>query len=113
MNPQTREAPRPFRRRLRDRMADRDTDQARHTGRADIANLLLLIDDDLQETAAAMNGIEGFLAEALALLDGEALSADELLGLCRDDDVLERMDTLAETLQTLRRRFGALAATVG
>jgi hypothetical protein len=40
------------------------------------------------------------------------MQAHELLRLCSSDEVLDRMDTLAETLQTLRRRLGALAATV-
>jgi len=100
------------RRRLRDGLAERDTQQGRFVGRADVANLMLLIDDDLRETATAMNGIEGFLAEAQRLLDATELEPQALLRLCADDEVLERMDTLSETLQTLRRRFGALAATV-
>jgi hypothetical protein len=99
-------------RRLRDKLVARETDQGRLVGRADVANLLMLIDDDLRETADAMNGIEGFLAEALRLLDADDLRAPELLRLCADDGVLERMDTLAEALATLRRRFGALAATI-
>jgi hypothetical protein len=109
MEPTVPEAPR---RRLRDQLAERDTRAARFVGRADVANLMLLIDDDLRETAFAMNGIEGFLAQAQRSLDQEALQPDELLRLCADDELLDRMDTLAETLQTLRRRLGALAATV-
>jgi hypothetical protein len=53
-------------RRLRDRLVARETDQARLVGRADVANLMMLIDDDLRETADAMNGIEGFLASVAA-----------------------------------------------
>lgn len=100
------------RRRLRDVLAERDTRQGRFIGRADVANLMLLIDDDLRETATAMNDIEGFLADAQRLLDATELEPQALLRLCADDEVLECMDTLSETLQTLRRRFGALAATV-
>ena len=100
------------RRRLRDKLVNRETDQGRLVGRADVANLMMLIDDDLRETADAMTGIEGFLAEALRLLEADELRAPELLHLCADDSVLERMDTLAEALATVRRRFAALAATV-
>lgn len=103
------EAPR---RRLRDQLAARDSQPERFVGRADIANLMLLIDDDLRETATAMTDIEDFLGDAQRLLDGAEMQPVELLRLCSNDEVLERMDTLAETLQTLRRRLGTLAATV-
>ena len=93
---------------MRDRLATRES----HHAHPEVANLLLLIDDDLQETAQALSGIEGFLGEAQRLLDKDSLRAPELLRLCADGDVMERIDTLAETLATLRRRFGALAATV-
>ena len=100
------------RRRLRDQLIERETQAARFIGRADVANLMLLIDDDLRETAAAINEIEAFLSDAKQLLDAPEMCPEELLRLCGDDDVLEWMDTLAETLQTMRRRLGALAATV-
>jgi hypothetical protein len=96
-------------RRMRDRLVERES----HRAHPERANLLLLIDDDLRETADAMTGIERFLGQALRLLDGDRLDATELLRLCADGDVMERIDTLGEALTTLRRRFGALAATVG
>jgi hypothetical protein len=99
----------PVGRRMRDRLVERES----HRARPELANLLLLIDDDLRETADAMTGIERFLGHALALLDGEQLEPAQLLRLCADGDVMERIDTLGEALTTLRRRFGALAATVG
>jgi hypothetical protein len=102
----------PKQRRLRDQLTARDSSAARFIGRADVANLMLLIDDDLRETAAAMNGIEGFLGEAQQVLDEPEMDPLALLRLCASDEVLDRMDTLAETLQILRRRLGALAATV-
>jgi hypothetical protein len=100
------------RRRLRDRLVAHETQNRRLADAGQVSNLLLLIDDDLRETAVAMSGIEGFLAEALRLLDDEEVRAHELIRLCADDRVMEKMDTLAETLTTLRRRFGALAATI-
>ncbi len=100
------------RRRSRDRLTGRES-QLKHGGRAEVANLLLLIDDDLQETADAMGAIEGFLADAQGLLDGDELRPEALLRLCAADDVMTRIDTLGETLAMLRRRFGALAATIG
>jgi hypothetical protein len=101
------------RRRLRDRMAERDgTDNPTLTRRYELQNLLLLIDDDLRETARAMGGIERFLADALRSLDDEEVRATELLRLAGDGDVLERMDTLCESLASLRRRFGAIARSL-
>lgn len=110
--PQTSEIPSAPRRRLHDRLAEHETQQPRHAQRADVSNLLLLIDDDLRETALAMSSIDGFLCEALRLLDGDDMDPAQLLRLCANDQVMERMDTLGETLAMLRRRFGALAATI-
>ena len=103
------EAPR---RRLRDRLVEHETQNTRLESSGQLTNLLLLIDDDLRETAVAMTGIDGFLAEALRLLGSEEVHPQELLKLCTDDQVMERIDTLAETLATLRRRFGALATSI-
>lgn len=100
------------RRRLRDRLVEHETQTPKLTRRSDSSTLLLLIDDDLRETALAMSGIDGFLAEALRLLDSDEVQPHQLLRLCANDQVMERMDTLADTLATLRRRFGALAATI-
>ncbi len=104
--------PAPPRRRLRDRLVEHETQNARLVEKGQLSNLLLLIDDDLRETALAMSGIDGFLGEALRVLDDEEVRPHELLRLCADDRVMERMDALAEALTTLRRRFGALAATI-
>lgn len=100
------------RRRLRDRLAEHESQLTRHAQRADVSNLLLLIDDDLRETSLAMASIDGFLAEALRLLAEDDVHPNDLLKLCANDQVMERMDTLGETLSMLRRRFGALAATI-
>lgn len=102
---------RPRQRRLRDRVASHETDNpALACGAA--ANLLLLIDDDLHESAQAMTVIDGFLSSALQLLSATDVSRQKLIALCASDEVMERMDTLSETLSLLRRRMGALAATI-
>jgi hypothetical protein len=80
--------------------------------RAELQNLLLFVDDDLRETALAIGGIESFLLQALALLEREDISRDELAALAGDADVLERIDSLAETLISLRRRLGRIADTL-
>lgn len=99
-------------RRLHDRLATHETQNPRLPDRADVSNLLLLIDDDLRETAEAMAAIDGFLAESLRLLDSREVSASSLLKLSADGELMEQIDTLQETLTTLRRRFGALASTI-
>jgi len=110
---QTPESPaRAPRRRLRDRLVEHETQNPSFAERPEVANLLLLIDDDMHETAHAMSAIDGFLAEALRLLDSPELRPHELIRLCANEHVMEQMDTLTETLATLRRRFGALATTL-
>jgi hypothetical protein len=103
---------RPPRRRLRDRLGSHETQNPRLAGRGEVGNLLLLIDDDLRETASAMSGIDRFLADALRVLEDEDVQPHALLRLCADDNVLGRLESLGEALITLRRRFGALAATI-
>jgi hypothetical protein len=100
-------------RRLNDRLVDREgTSNPSLADRYELQNLLLLIDDDLRETALSIRGIERFLADALRLLDGDALALSDLHRLAGDDEVLERMDTLCETLGSLRRRMGSVAAAL-
>jgi hypothetical protein len=101
-------------RRLRDRLAERDgTNNPSLAERYELTNLLLLIDDDLRETALALTGIERFLGDALQLLDHEGVRPVELVRLAQDGDVLDRMDTLAETLTQLRRRLQTVGKTIG
>ena len=96
-------------RRLRDRLVEREGTQNPRLRRYELANLLLFVDDDLRETALAIGGIEGFLTAALALLENEDLDADELSSLAGDEEVLERLDYLGETVASLRRRMGLIA----
>jgi len=100
-------------RRLRDRMLDREgTENPALTGRFELTNLLLLVDDDLSETALSISGIETFLADALSLLENPKVRASELATLARDEDILTRLDTLTDTLQSLRRRIATIATTI-
>jgi hypothetical protein len=101
------------RRRLRDRLVEREgTANPVLTERYALQNQLLLIDDDLRETALAMGALETFLADALNLLEDERVSAADLAHLASDGETLDRLDTLAETLTTLRRRLLAIASNI-
>ena len=94
---------------MRDRLVDREGTQNPRLRRYELANLMLFVDDDLRETALAIGGIEGFLTAALALLEKEDLDADELSSLAGDEEILERLDYLGETVASLRRRMGLIA----
>jgi hypothetical protein len=101
------------RRRLRDRLVERDGTQnpvlsERHL----LENQLLLIDDDLRQAALALNEVEGFLAASLRLLEDEKVTAAGLAALAGDGAALDRLDELAETLTSLRRRLLALASNI-
>jgi len=101
------------RRRLRDRLVEREgTANPQLAERRELQNELLFIDDDLRESALALGSIERFLADALQLLDGEDVNPRELLRLAEGGDVLDRLDTLSETFQSLRRRLATIAATL-
>ncbi len=78
----------------------------------ELANLLLLIDDDLRQTAGALSGIDQFLEKALALIGKPDLSRSELSLLAGDDEVHDRIDALSENLASLRRRMGQIAASL-
>src|SRR5438046_131398 len=84
------------RRRLRDRIASHGGNANRALARRhDLANLLMLVDDDLRETALALGGIEQYLGNALALIEKADLTREELSLLAGDDGVRERLDTLS------------------
>ncbi len=107
MNSQATFAPR---RRLKDRIVLRDgTRNPRLLERYELTNQLLLIDDDLRETAEALVGCEKFLGDALALIDSDHVSADKLMQLAERDETLANLDKLADSIMQLRRRLGFLA----
>ena len=75
-----------------------------------VGNLLLFIDDDLRETALAMQRIENYLVSTLAMLEKDRLTRDQVHDLATDTTVLEHVDMLNETLESLRRRLAKLSA---
>jgi len=77
-----------------------------------VENLLLFIDDDLRETALAMERVEGFLVRTLDLLERKDLARRDVQALANDTTVLEHVDMLNETLESLRRRMARLASTL-
>ncbi len=102
--------------RARDRLMDRaNNDYTPNPALAqvrDVENLLLFIDDDLRETALAMERIEKYLLSTLGVLDGASLDRAEIHSLATDASVLEQVDMLNETLESLRRRMARLARMV-
>jgi hypothetical protein len=100
------------RRRLRDRIASFDRSSNPTLRRRELANLVLLVEDDLRETALALGHIERFLGAATLLLERPDLSGAELNALAEDGEVLERLDLLSDSLAQLRRRMALIAASL-
>jgi hypothetical protein len=102
--------------RARDRLMDRATRPYPQTDvltQADrVGNLLLFIDDDLRETALAMERIESYLVSTLAMLEKDRLTREQVHDLATDTTVLEHVDMLNETLESLRRRMARLASNL-
>ena len=100
--------------RARDRLMDRATQPhppvARLEGVENVENLLLFVDDDLRETALAIHRIEEFLLRTLGLLESQDLRREDVREVACDTSVLEHVDLLNETLESLRRRLARLAA---
>lgn len=102
--------------RARDRLLDRGS-QPTQVGDAlervrDIENLLLFVDDDIRETALAMQRIEDYLTRTMATLDHPQLRREHVLALAGDERVLDHLDRLSETLESLRRRLARLSASM-
>jgi hypothetical protein len=102
--------------RSRDKLMDRATRcYARSdalSGVDNIENLLLFIDDDMRETALSMERIEQYLVSTLGLLEKRELDRAEVQALATDTTVLDHVDMLNETLESLRRRMARLAANL-
>jgi len=108
--PERRRSPR---RRLRDRIASLESAAGPSLrGRRELANLVLLVEDDLRQAALGLSSIEEFLARSLALLEGEPLDAAALASHAGDDEVAGQLDALSENLANLRRRMGMIAASL-
>lgn len=99
------------RRRARDRIASGASPRALD-GRDGLADQAALLEDDLRETALALGAIEAWVVRATELLDGAGLGRSELAALAGDRAVVERIDALADNLQSLRRRLGLIAAAL-
>jgi hypothetical protein len=74
-----------------------------------VENLLLFIDDDLRESALSMERIERYLVATLDLLESDRLERAEVEVLAGNEDVLDQIDALNESLESLRRRVARLA----
>jgi hypothetical protein len=74
-----------------------------------VENLLLFIDDDLRESALSMERIERYLVSTLDLLEGDRLERAEVEALASNEEVLDQIDALNESLESLRRRVARLA----
>ncbi len=103
-----------LRRRARDRLMDRATraypkNQALD-GVRDLETLMLFIDDDLRETGLALARIEQFLVRTLGVLERPDVTRRDVHALAADQEVLDHLDVLNETLESLRRRLARLAA---
>jgi hypothetical protein len=100
--------------RARDRLMDRATQphapNPRLMGVENVENLLLFVDDDLRETALAIHHIEEFLLRTLGLLETRDLRREHVREVAGDTSVLDHVDQLNETLESLRRRLARLAA---
>ena len=100
--------------RARDRLMDRATlsysPNNALRGVDNIGNLMLFVDDDLRETALAITRIEAYLTRTLSALESPDLRRQDLQALAADADVLDHLDGLNETLESLRRRLAKLAA---
>ena len=92
-----------------DRATQPYTRTAALDGLDQVENLLLFIDDDLRETALAISNIEAYLISTLAMLEREQLTRAQVHQLANDSDILEHVDLLNETLESLRRRMSRLA----
>ena len=77
-----------------------------------LQNHVLLIDDDLRETAQALGGIEDFLVKALQVLDQENLESTEVQALATDTTVQREMEYLGDTLSSLKRRLNIIATAL-
>ncbi|WP_157596245.1 hypothetical protein [Plesiocystis pacifica] len=103
--------------RARDRLMDRaSSDYAPSSAVAKmkhIENLLLFIDDDLRETALSMERIERYLISTLDILEGQRIDGTKVQELATDVSVLDQVDLLNESLESLRRRMARLASAVG
>ncbi len=107
--PETGNVPGQQRRRLRDRLLEHDTDNEKLVTEGSLCNHLLLLDDDVRETAAALGDIESYLARTMSLLERRDISGRDLELLAADMEVESKVASLDDTLASLRRRLRVIA----
>ncbi|RMG97578.1 MAG: hypothetical protein D6705_08455 [Deltaproteobacteria bacterium] len=76
----------------------------------DLETLMLFIDDDLRETGLALARVEQYLVRTLGVLERPDVRRRDVHALAADQEVLDHLDVLNETLESLRRRMARLAA---
>ena len=74
--------------------------------------MILFLADDLRESALAMGGIEAFVMRAQKVLEKPELTVADLHGLVDDQGVLERMDLLWDSLNSLRKSMALIHASL-
>lgn len=97
---------------MRDRLPDRETTNPALSQRFELKNLLLFLDDDVREAGKSLGRVEKYLHRTLALLDAEAVSADELEALAGEQAIFDDLHTLVDTLGSLRARMGKVASAL-
>lgn len=102
--------------RARDRLMDRATrsypESETLTQARGVENLVLFIDDDLRETGMALGNVENYLVGILRMLEQPRMTREDVHAIAADTQVLDHVDMLVETLETLRRRLARLAASL-
>lgn len=99
------------RRRLRDRLEAEGLHSSALSGHAELRNALLLCDDDMRQTAQALGGIEAFVMAALRVLEKHDVTREDVMDLLRED-VQEKLDSLADSLNGLRRSLRTIAGKI-
>jgi len=104
------------RRRASDRIFDRASGSYPQTEALsqvrNLENLILFIDDDMRETALGLRHIEDYLIQTVGLLERRRLTRADVQAVASDERVLEHVDTMVETLESLRRRLARLASSL-
>lgn len=102
--------------RARDRMMDRASrtypEPEALRGVRGLENLMLFVDDDLREAGMALGNVERYLVEILRIFEAPRVAREDVHALANDTRVLDHVDALVETLETLRRRLTKLAGSL-
>jgi hypothetical protein len=109
MLPERRSTPR---RRSRDRLPDRETNNPVLSQRVELRNLLLFLDDDVREASKALGRVERYLGRALGLLDAPEVETEALETLAGEQEIFDDLHALVDTLGSLRTRMGKVASTL-